>query len=95
VCARIELLERQSFAFRLGNEMQDQIEDVLNAFAQRRQPQRHHIEAEKEPASVSHDRQSPLTARRDAASVRELENRRGVSASAIITSAPAEYLANV
>jgi hypothetical protein len=95
VCALIELLERQSIAFGLGNEMPDQIGDVLNAFAQRRQPQRHHIEAEEEPASVSHDRQSPRTARRDPASVRELAKHRGDSVSAIITTAPAEYLANV
>src|SRR5579862_1527723 len=40
----IELLGRQALALRLGEEMPDEVRHVLDAFAQRRQPQRNHIE---------------------------------------------------
>ena len=44
----IELLERQPFAFHLSEEVPDQVRHIVNAFAQRRQPQRHHIEPEEQ-----------------------------------------------
>ena len=44
----VDLLRRQSFALDHGEEMPDQIGDVFGALPQRRQPQRHHIEAEEQ-----------------------------------------------
>ncbi len=44
----VELLGRQPFALHQGEEVPDQIGHVLGALAQRRQPQRHHIEPEEQ-----------------------------------------------
>ena len=41
-------LARQSLALDLGEEVPDQVGHVLDALAQRRQPQRHHVEAEEQ-----------------------------------------------
>ena len=44
----LELLGRQTFALDLVEEMPDQVGHVLDALAQRRQPQRHDVEAEEQ-----------------------------------------------
>ena len=44
----IDLLRRQSFALHQREEVPDEIGNVLGALAQRRQPQRHDVEAEKQ-----------------------------------------------
>ncbi len=45
---RIDLLGRQAFALRLSEEVADQIGNVFGALAQRRQAQRHDVEAEEQ-----------------------------------------------
>src|SRR5262249_58227571 len=45
---RLELLARQSLALDLSEEVPDQIGHVFDAFTQRRQAQRHDIEAEEQ-----------------------------------------------
>ena len=44
----VDLLRRQALALDHGEEMPDQIGNILGALAQRRQPQRHHVEAEEQ-----------------------------------------------
>src|SRR4029077_2671289 len=44
----IDLLERQAFTLDHGEEVSDQVGNVLGALAQRRQPQRHNVEPEKQ-----------------------------------------------
>src|SRR5262249_166448 len=65
----IELLERQTFAFSLDKEVPDEIRHVLDAFAQRRQPERHHVEAEEqilaEQALLNQDAQILVSGRDD------------------------------
>src|SRR5439155_9877412 len=69
---RLDLLRRQALALRKRKEVPDEIRNVLDALAQRRQAQRHYVEAEKEvlakEALLDEDAQI-LVGRRDDAHV--------------------------
>ncbi len=67
---RIQLLRRQTVLLRQREEMPDQIGQILDPFAQRRQAQRHHVEAEEqifpEQALLNQDTQILVACSHDA-----------------------------